>query len=137
MPPPVSPRSDSTTESIDFRARWRNERGSVLDIQEVDACGRITGTYRTMVGSPDGDEEFAVTGFVSNELISLTANFGHYGSLTSWVGQYKGEGESEVIRTMWLLTKSTRDPDRPQENTDHFWEAVLTGSSNFTRLAEA
>ena len=121
--------------SVDMRGRWRNERGSILHIQDIDHGGRITGSYRTMVGSPDAEEEFEVTGFAAEELLSLTANFGHYGSLTSWVGQYAGTESGEIIRTMWLLTKSTRDPDEP-ENADRFWEAVLTGASNFTRVSE-
>lgn len=125
--------ADSGSGAMEFRGRWQNERGSILVIDDIDHRGRITGSYRTMVGSPDGDEAFEVTGFVADELISLTANFGHYGSLTSWVGQYIAE--SGIIRTMWLLTKSTRDPDRPAGG-DHFWEAVLTGASSFMRLNE-
>ena len=113
--------------NVNFEGTWKNELTSDMTIQVVD--GRVTGTYRTGVGEPDPAEEFDLVGFASGDQISFTVNFGEYGSLTSWVGQHTVENGTEVIKTMWLLSKNVPDQDEPK----NLWAAVLTGYDNFTR----
>ncbi|MBA2749351.1 MAG: hypothetical protein H0U45_11580 [Tatlockia sp.] len=92
--------------------------------------GKITGIYKTAVGSPGNLEGFDLLGFASGDLISFTVNFGKYGSLTSWCGQHTEDvAGSAIIKTMWILAQNVPDPQEP----NNLWGAVLTGSNNFTR----
>src|SRR5205814_2367998 len=81
--------------SVNFDGTWKNELTSDMTIKVT--AGRVTGKYRTGVGSPSPTEEFDLVGFASGDQISFTVNFGKYGSLTSWVGQHTIEGGAEVI----------------------------------------
>ena len=114
--------------STDFEGTWYNQHGSEMILKVKD--GAIAGTYATKVGTPGDEEQFALCGFVSGDLLSFTVNFGKYGSLTSWVGQLAGEDtNSRRIDTMWHLTQNIKDPDEPEQ----LWASVLSGCDVFTR----
>jgi hypothetical protein len=112
--------------TVDFNGKWRNELHSEMNLT-VDAQGNVTGKYKTGVGTPAPSEEFDLVGFASGDLLSFTVNFGTYGSLTSWSGQHTNERGTDVIKTMWLLTRNVKDSDEPA----NLWGAVLTGYDNF------
>ncbi|MBA2749362.1 MAG: hypothetical protein H0U45_11635 [Tatlockia sp.] len=115
--------------SVNFNGAWVNELGSRMDLL-VARDGKITGIYKTAVGSPGNLEGFDLLGFASGDLISFTVNFGKYGSLTSWCGQHTEDvAGSTIIKTMWILAQNVPDPQEP----NNLWGAVLTGSNNFTR----
>lgn len=113
---------------VNFNGNWRNELKSDMELT-VDNAGAVTGTYRTGVGVPGATEEFDLVGFASGDLLSFTANFGQYGSLTSWVGQHTMAGGAERIRSLWLLARNVADADEDKQ----LWGAVLTGADTFRR----
>jgi hypothetical protein len=123
----ISRPASASTPSVNFDGTWKNELTSDMTVQI--AGERVTGKYRTGVGEPGPTEEFDLVGFVSGDQISFTVNFGKYGSLASWVGQLTTEGGSEVIKTIWLLSKNVADQDEPKK----LWGSVLTGYDNFVR----
>lgn len=113
---------------VNFNGVWRSELKSEMKLS-VDSQGKVTGKYKTGVGSPVSTVEFDLTGFASGDLLSFSVNFGQYESLTSWVGQHTVENGSEVIKTLWLLARNVKDPDEPND----LWGAILTGYDNFHR----
>lgn len=120
---------NSPQPNVNFNGTWVNELGSRMNLS-VAAGGKITGTYKTAVGSPGSLEEFDLVGFAFGDLISFTVNFGKYGSLTSWCGQHTEDANGgAIIKTMWILAENVPDPQEPKK----LWGAVLTGSNNFTR----
>lgn len=114
--------------TVNFNGSWVNELGSKMKLS-VAADGKVTGKYKTAVGSPTEKEEFDLVGFATGDLISFTVDFGKYGSLTGWVGQHTENANGAVIKTMWLLARNVKDNDEK----DDLWGAVLTGSNDFTR----
>lgn len=118
----------AATPAVDFDGVWKNELDSEMDLQ-VDASGNVTGAYRTGVGAPGKTESFSLVGFASGDLLTLTVNFGKYGSLTSWVGQHTEEKGQRVIKCMWLLASNVEDTEEPKK----LWGAVMTGYNNFHR----
>ena len=114
--------------TVNFDGTWKNELHSEMDL-EVDDDGFIVGTYRTGVGMPGPAEEFDLAGFASGDLLSFTVNFGKYGSLTSWAGQYAVENGKERIQTMWLLAKNVQDDTEVKS----LWGTTLIGADRFSR----
>lgn len=114
--------------SVNFNGKWRNELDSEMNLI-VDARGNVSGKFKTGVGAPSPAEVFDLVGFASGDLLSFTVNFGKYGSLTSWVGQHTIENGTDVIKTLWLLSRNIEDQEEPA----NLWGAVLTGYDNFQR----
>lgn len=125
-----APQSANEPERLaNFNGRWINELGSTMVLTVLNV-GVVTGKYKTAVGSPTASEEFYVVGFASNDLITFSANFGRYGSLTSWAGQLTEDaGGSPLLNTLWLLTENVPDGEEP----DKMWGSILAGSNNFRR----
>lgn len=116
------------TPTVNFNGKWRNELHSEMNLI-VDVNGNVTGKYKTGVGAPAPSEEFDLVGFATGDLLSFTVNFGMFGSLASWSGQHTLENKTDLIKTMWLLARTVKDPDDPA----NLWGAVLTGYDNFQR----
>lgn len=114
--------------NVDFSGEWVNELHSTININVLND-GLISGEYSTGKGAPTPVEKFAVTGFISNDQISFTVNFGKYGTLTSWVGQLTIEQGQEVIKTTWVLSRNVPDQDEEAQ----LWGTVMTGSNTFSR----
>lgn len=114
--------------SVDFSGVWHNGLGSAMDLSI--SGNLVSGIYKTNVGSPKPTEEFPVTGFVTGDLICFSANFGKYGSLTTWAGQHT-ETKPGVfeIKTLWHLAKDVPDSNEPKE----MWSAVWAGANDFSR----
>jgi hypothetical protein len=119
---------EAAPPSVDFNGVWKNELDSEMHLI-VDGKGLLSGKYKTGVGAPRPTEEFELVGFASGDLISFTANFGDYGSLTAWVGQQAIEGGQEVIKTLWHLERNVPDPAEPE----NLWGAIITGADTFHR----
>jgi hypothetical protein len=102
----------SPPPSVDFSGKWYNQRGSEMDLM-VDGS-IVTGTCKTKIASPNRQDSFDLTGFATGDLISFTMNFGKFGTLTSWAGQYAKEGEEpEMIHTCFVAAidvAETREP---------------------------
>jgi hypothetical protein len=114
--------------NTDFAGVWRNELNSEMELTVAGTS--VTGKYRTGVGLPTPAEEFDLVGFISDDQISFTVNFGRYGSLTSWVGQQTRESGTGIIKTLWLLSRNVADDDEPTK----LWGSVLAGADDFRRI---
>ncbi len=110
-----------------FIGLWRNQHGSEMNITKVEN-GAVTGTFKTGVGAHDSDEEYELTGFVSDALICFCVNFGKFDSLTSWAGQHTRPNGEDKIETMWHLAKTL--PDKAED----LWAGIWTGADSFYRV---
>jgi len=113
---------------VNFSGKWRNQLGSEMELA-TDVSGRVTGRYRTNVGSPQPAEEFDLTGFVTGDLIVFCVNFGKYGSATSWAGQHTREAGGERLHTLWHLAQNIPDVNEPTG----LWRGILAGADTFFR----
>lgn len=93
---------------------WRNERGSVLEL-EVHDDGRITGSFR--LGS-DGSayRPYRVTGTYTlrpegaRGVVGSLIGWPRSNTVTVWTGEY--DPASDLLRTSWLMTTGPgRSPD--------------------------
>ncbi|WP_064118310.1 avidin/streptavidin family protein [Pseudomonas fluorescens] len=125
----ISTPVETAVPAVDFNGKWRNELHSEMELRVDAATGKVIGTYRTGVGTPNPTEDFDLVGFAAGDLLSFTVNFGKYGSLTSWSGQHTSSGVKDIIKTMWLLAENVKDADEP----DKLWGAMLTGADTFHR----
>ena len=108
---------------------WHNQHGSEMAL-EVDAGGRITGSFRSGVGFPAPEETFPITGFAAGDLVAFTVHFGGYESLTAWTGHYQIErGGVERIETLWHMTVHV---PRGLERSSR-WKATWSGTDVFLR----
>lgn len=112
--------------STDLSGTWHNEDGSRMEV-EARPDGRLTGRFVTGVGVGAG-EAYALTGFVSDELVAFTVDFGRAGSLTSWAGHLVDE-DGPALRTLWQMAVKVPHPEDPQE----LWRAVWSGANVFRR----
>jgi Avidin family len=118
----------SPPASVDFSGKWYNQRGSEMDLT-VDGS-IVTGTYKTKVASPNDQDLFHLTGFATGDLISFTVNFGKFGTLTSWAGQYAKEGEEpEMIHTCFVAAVDVAETRERYA----IWGGIRTGSDFFRR----
>lgn len=128
MAAPMSATVSSPPPSVDFSGKWYNQRGSEMDLI-VDGS-IVKGTYKTKVSSPNDQDLFYLTGFATGDLISFTVNFGKFGTLTSWAGQYAKEGqEPEMIHTCFVAAVDVSEEKEP----DVIWGGVRSGSDFFRR----
>src|SRR5512138_1484285 len=97
-------------ETVDFSGRWRNQRGSSLELA-IDDRGRVSGTFRTGVGVPSPHESFPLCGFARGDLIAFSVDFGVHESVTAWAGQHTEAGGRERIETLWHLARNIPDSD--------------------------
>lgn len=117
--------------AVNFLGCWRNQHGSELTIKTMKD-GRIDGLFKTGVGAHDPNEEFAVTGFVSDDLITFSVDFGHYDCLTSWAGQMTNENGIERVYTMWHLARGI--PENAEKSS--LWAGIWTGADTFVRAED-
>lgn len=108
-----------------FNGTWENERGSQVTFTVSD--GKLSGYYQTNVGQPDKSQKFDLTGFVQNDQITFTVNFGKYGSMTSWTGQMSQDKIGDYIRTLWHLTRDVPDAEEDKD----LWKSITAGASTF------
>ncbi|WP_435103449.1 avidin/streptavidin family protein [Arhodomonas sp. AD133] len=115
--------------TVRFDGIWINKLGSEMSIS-VEG-NTLSGSYRTAVGAPGHYENFPLIGFVNGDLIGFVVDWGKYGSMTSWAGQYTNADDNtgERIETMWYLVNNVAEKDEP----DGPWNATLSGSNVFTR----
>ena len=117
----------SLASDVDFSGPWKNELGSEMTLTQEN--GNVRGHYRTAVGEASEEEAFALCGFAEGDLIVFCANFGSYGSLTTWAGQHVVENGEEKLLTLWHLARNLVENHEPKQ----FWSTMLTGANTFTR----
>jgi hypothetical protein len=114
---------------VDFSGKWNNQHCSEMELH-ISTDGSVRGVYATGVGAPTPAEQFALLGFVADDQISFTVNFGRFGSLTAWVGQLTVDSSgAEFIETFWHLTENVPDVNEPAR----LWSSVTTGHDVFKR----
>lgn len=129
--PTVQPTPQAgTSPGFDFSGTWHNQLGSRMEVT-VTADGGVSGTYYTGAGSPTPEEPFPMTGFVSNDVVAFSVNFGKYGSLTTWTGQAAGAAGAESITTLWHMSVDVPEPNEPK----NLWRAIWAGTDTFRRGA--
>jgi hypothetical protein len=109
--------------------RWRNERGSVLDIRNYDAAtGAISGQYISNSGTTGSDP---IVGWIDSappetkgdhaEVITFAVRWGTFGSVSAWTGTCAVNSHSglEQISALWHTA-------RP--NSEFEWQHILTGA---------
>jgi Avidin family len=117
-----------TIAKVDFSGRWRNQRGSSIELA-VDDRGHVSGTFQTAVGTPSPQESFPLCGIAQGDLIAFSVGFGVHESVTGWAGQHTIVGGRERIETLWHLARNIADEDEDRA----LWSAILTGSDSFER----
>ena len=109
-----------------FSGEWKNQLSSRMMLT-VDGQGQVTGTYTTAVGQPDSRQS-PLIGFVSNDIIKFTVNFGR--SLAAWSGQLQQNDQGqEELDTLWHLIVNVPEEEEPS----HAWKDTYTGSDRFHR----
>jgi hypothetical protein len=109
--------------------RWRNERGSVLEIRNYDAAtGAISGQYISNSGTTDSHP---MVGWINSappqtkgdhaEVITFAVRWGTFGSVSAWAGTCAVNSHSglEQISALWHTA-------RP--NSEFEWQHILTGA---------
>lgn len=114
--------------TVNVAGTWHNQHGSEMHLV-VEENGETFGTFKTGVGAHKQNEEFNLAGFISQNLIGFTVNFGKYCSMTSWTGQHTVEDGVEKIYTMWHLARAMPETENPQG----LWTGVLSGADVFYR----
>lgn len=114
------------------RGTWYNQHGSELEL-EVDGEGRVTGRFRTGVGTPAPVEEFEVRGFCWQELVAFVVDFGRYHCLTAWVGHVVSVQGRQGLDSMWQMTVRVPGKDEARR----VWRGVWSGADLFMREPHA
>ena len=109
---------------------WRNEFGSILDIQAVDpSTSSITARYM-LPALPD--KWFPAQGWVNSgtgsqhtvpKVISFAVHWGSAGSITSWIGSCDDRTGTPTISTLLHMAR----PSSPNP-----WDHIATSAETFS-----
>jgi hypothetical protein len=113
---------------MDFTGSWKNQHGSVLELQ-MDG-EQIRGRFESGVGEWDSDPHWIeVSGKAQEDLITFCASFRTHGSLVSWVGRHTLRDGADQIQAEWLhITNVPHDREGPW-----LWSANRIGFDTFER----
>ena len=124
--------------------RWKNERGSVLEIRNYDAAtGAISGQYISNSGTTGSHP---MVGWINSapsetsdskgnhaEVITFAVHWGPADSVSAWTGTCAVNSHSglEQISALWHTRgrPSAQRRDRPNSGFD--WDHTLTGADRF------
>lgn len=126
--------ADSTAQIKKLKGLWVSDRGSTLEIDDIDEeSGEISAWFRSSTGT-DG-KAFPVVGFLNlaerfpgaesfGHPISFAVSWGPFGSISSWNGLVRQEKTQTTIDTQWLYVRGSTQFD---------WDHTLTGNDLFKR----
>ncbi|GHA85732.1 hypothetical protein GCM10009069_06180 [Algimonas arctica] len=120
--------SANTASAHDLDGLWVNETGSAVELSVKDD-GSLTGHYRTELGKPDADSQFALTGWAQGDVVAFSVSFTDYGSITSWSGQLAQDDQGDFIRTLWQHTRDIAEEDEVED----LWRSITAGAATFRR----
>ena len=125
-----APKLDPT---VDFSGRWKNQRGSIVELHQDASSGALTGHYTTYVGGPGGRPfTRTVVGQARGDQVTFYVDWSPY-SMTGWVGQLlSAYGGDESLDTMWVNTVNVPNADEPADG----WSGVRNGGDRFVRHAD-
>ena len=113
-----------------FSGKWKNQLGSLLDLQVAD--GEVSGRLDMGVGN-DGEPLWVeVRGRAGTDLITFNAVFPNHGTVVAWVGQHTVEGQVRQIRTVWV--HATNVPDSQEQAW--MWTSNRIGADVFKRVSD-
>ncbi len=122
----LAKRGSPPTEAFDVTGRWINTQGSRLDLR-LEGLD-ITGTFVGSGEESDGRRETApVKGYLTGDLLSLTALWRDTGSITVWSGQMLGEPGKRKLKLLWRLVTEIPEPDEAR----YFWMSTFSGTEDF------
>ena len=120
--------------------RWKNVRGSVLEIRNYDAAtGAISGQYISNSGATGSHP---IVGWMNSapaessapdkagkgdhaEVITFAVHWGTLGGISAWTGTCAVNSQSAGLEQISALWHTTRP------NTGFDWDHTLTGSDRF------
>jgi Avidin family len=120
---------------MSLSGEWINELGSRMKL-EADEDGHLGGTYHTQVGNAEGVYPlvgvYDADGAAGSQSLAFCVSWKNDESqqslATAWAGQFQRDEEGDVIRTTWLLTRETDNPDD--------WESTNVGQDVYRRVLE-
>jgi hypothetical protein len=117
----------SDLKSPVLSGRWRNQLGSEMDLS-IGPDGRISGRFRSAVGTVAATTTYALAGFARGDLLAFCVGFDGHG-VAAWVGQHTERQGKERLVLLWQLAHDIPD-DR---EASWLWSGVRAGSDTFTR----
>jgi hypothetical protein len=115
------------TDTTDFAGKWHNQNGSEMELH-VAADGRVSGWFRSAVGSVPHDRSFPVVGWRQGDLIAFCVSFEAAG-VVAWAGQHTVSNGVERVETLWHLAHDIPDASEPR----WLWSGVRAGADHFVR----
>lgn len=117
-----------------FAGVWHNQHNSEIELN-IDDQGKVSGTFRKGKCKDEkennGVEEFPLTGFVSNDVITFCVRFETHSCVTAWVGQLAPSleySDNNVLVTLWHMSVDVGNSAK-----DLLWKSIITGADNFVR----
>ena len=120
--------------------RWKNERGSVLEIKTYDvATGAISGAYTSRSGASASSTPYPVVGWINSapaessapgkagkghhaEVITFEVSWGALGGISAWTGTCAVNSQSSGLEQISALWHTARP------NSEFEWQHTLTGA---------
>uniref|UniRef100_A0A8C8BUE7 Avidin n=1 Tax=Oncorhynchus tshawytscha TaxID=74940 RepID=A0A8C8BUE7_ONCTS len=113
---------------------WRNELGSLLDIEAVgsELRGRYQSAVETAPGVTGSEQQAKLLGVTSNRGLQTSVAFSvlwEAGSCSSWVGQcFQLPDGKRVLKTLWMLRSVA---SCPADN----WKSTRMGEDTFVFIS--
>lgn len=120
----------ATTTAASMNGKWRNRMGSVMELV-VSQDDRVTGTFKSGVGTPHPGSGYNITGYAVGNALTFCVDFRPHGSVAAWTGHHIQDGHGERLVTLWHLAQPI---DTPRSDSD-IWQGVLAGANEFEREA--
>lgn len=116
---------------VNFSGKWRNQRGSTMELTQDINTGKLKGNYTTLVGA-DGNQSItkSIEGQAHGDQIVFYVDWWPY-SMTTWAGQLLTQRDGgQLLETVWINTKDVSDDAEP----DNGWAGLRTGGDTFTQV---
>jgi hypothetical protein len=110
--------------------RWRNRRGSVVELIVHDDH-HLHGTFSPEILDDPG-RPFHVSGYAEGDALAFTVDFGRKGSVASWSGHHLSDDDGERLITLWHVARPVAHPHSESELS----AAILSGADEFTRIPD-
>ena len=120
---------------MDINGTWVNQNGSTVAF-EVDAGGKISGSYRSRKGRAASGLKYPINGRQNGELVAFQVDWHddrtNLHAITSFTGRCASNAEGhDIIHAVWVLARQFED-DAHTKPTG-VWNTFLTNSDVFLR----
>jgi hypothetical protein len=120
-------------QKADFSGKWKNEYGSVMELQISGSD--VRGTYTSLVSDTGAPISGSIIGYQAGSVISFTVLWpSNPARITAWVGQLVTDershaNEGERLETLWQMIVNVADAQNPES----LWTTIHAGSDHFRR----